>query len=162
MVDSLNVKNQQLTQQNYQLRQEIERVVQSTLSLRQWVEPAQSISADAQLPVGGLSPHHLSHPLPRQSVGARPHHERGVEQQSPTYEETAIASELAAKLRGGEAPSISDTLFTEEAERPQSLSSASRPRDLGGIWLITTIVVIIVTAFGAGFLVVSPFLRSSR
>ncbi|NER79923.1 MAG: hypothetical protein F6K42_10135, partial [Leptolyngbya sp. SIO1D8] len=51
-------------------------------------------------------------------------------------------------------------LFTEQPEgmRPLSKQLSSRP-DLGNLWLATTILLVIFTAFGAGFLIMRPLLN---
>ena len=132
MLDTVHAKNQQLAQQNQQLRYEIDRFVQSALHLRQVAEPAssfsQSVSQSVSQPVAAPEP-------------------------EPEFED------MAAKLRGAN-PVISEELFTEEPDRPQQISKTAKPKDLGGIWLTLTVIAIIFTAFGAGFLVVKPLLPS--
>jgi hypothetical protein len=54
-------------------------------------------------------------------------------------------------------------LYTEERldpNRPGQLSQ--RPSDLSGLWLAATILLIVVSAFGAGFLIMKPLLNNSR
>ncbi|HEY9698119.1 MAG TPA: hypothetical protein V6D10_12700 [Trichocoleus sp.] len=131
MLDTVHAKNQQLTQQNQQLRYEIDRFVQSALHLRQVAEPASSFSQSVSQPVS-------------QPVAAP---------EEPEFED------MAAKLRSAN-PVISEELFTEEPARPQQISKTAKPKDLGGIWLTLTVIAIIFTAFGAGFLVVKPLLPS--
>ncbi len=51
-------------------------------------------------------------------------------------------------------------LFTEQSgEYRSSALDASENREIGGIWLVLSIVLIIVTAFGAGFLIMKPLLN---
>ncbi|GAB4230800.1 MAG: hypothetical protein Kow00121_59520 [Elainellaceae cyanobacterium] len=138
MVNSLNQKNQELTLHNQKLRQEILRFAQAAMNLKVLVEPAQQPVSSAR----------------SSSSYAEP------EPVTPTLEETAAASAIAAKLRGVDADTAVESLFTEEQARPQRLTQ--KPRDLGGLWLILTITVIMVTAFGAGFLVVRPLLPTSN
>lgn len=132
MLDTVHAKNQQLTQQNQQLRYEIDRFVQSALRLRQVAEPTQSSSPSVS-------------PTVAQSV--------------PVSEPESTFEDMAAKLRATN-PVISEELFTEEPDRPQQISKTAKPKDLGGFWLTLTVIAIIVTAFGAGFLVVKPLLPS--
>ena len=132
MLDTVHAKNQQLTQQNQQLRYEIDRFVQSALRLRQVAEPTQSSNPS-------VSP--------------------AVAQSVHTSEPESNFEDMAAKLRAAN-PVMSEELFTEEPARPQQISKTAKPKDLGGVWLTLTIAAIIVTAFGAGFLVVKPLLPS--
>ena len=71
-------------------------------------------------------------------------------------ESTAEATAIAAKLRDA---LISDELFTEEG-LPLSRPESKPAKDFNGLWLTLTILLIIVTAFGAGFLVMKPFLSN--
>lgn len=154
MVDSLNAKNQELTLHNQKLRQEIHRFVQSAMNLRSLVEPVQT-------PVG--APRISDRP-------AKPTNQAQVDRRSsdpapssaPTLEETAAASVMAAKLRTPDSASFHTQLFTEEAESPRRIERERPTRDLGGLWLVLTILVIMVTAFGAGFWVVRPLLPTSN
>lgn len=51
-------------------------------------------------------------------------------------------------------------LFTEQSgEYRSSVLDASEGKEIGGIWLVLSIVLIIVTAFGAGFLIMKPLLN---
>lgn len=140
MVDSLNGKNQQLDQENYRLRQEVQRVVHSVLTLQPWIET---------LPEQGIS-------------GSKPRKGQPNIQNSasfserPTWEETAAATAIASKLRSPDLQS--GEWFTEEPATPQRVSQTASARNLGGFWLVLSVVTIIVTAFGAGFLIMRPFL----
>lgn len=137
MVDSLNSKNQDLTLQNQKLRQEIHRFAQSAIAL-------QSLVAPTQLPVN--SPKAAQHPQPAD--------------RHPSWEDAAAAAAIAAKLRANDPTSSYEELQTGLQELPH-LPQEKKPRNLGGLWLTLTIVVIMVTAFGAGFLVVRPLLPTS-
>ena len=142
ILESLNTKNQHLAQQNQQLRQEVERVVQLGLNLRHWVEsppPVDPINADSNT-------RHSAAP----SV---------LRQPDPSSEASAVASAIASKLRTAD---LSDQLFTEESALPQGRTSTKPIRDLNGLWLTVTILLIVVSAFGAGFLVMKPFLSGNR
>jgi hypothetical protein len=79
----------------------------------------------------------------------------------PTLEEAAAASRMAAQLRATD-PNATFTELRTEAVVGLSASPERRSRDLGGLWLMLTIVLIMVTAFGAGFFVVRPLLPSSK
>jgi hypothetical protein len=137
MLESLNTKNQHLAQQNQQLYQEVVCVVQQ--NLRHWVDAPQPVD-----PINASVPHAASQPDPY----------------APSSEATAVASAIASKLRAGEV--LQSDEFTEEAAQPIQLSEAKSAKDLNGLWLTLTIMFIIITAFGAGFLVMKPFLSGNR
>lgn len=51
-------------------------------------------------------------------------------------------------------------LFTEQSgEYRSSVLDTSENKEIGGIWLVLSIILIIVTAFGAGFLIMKPLLN---
>lgn len=131
MVDSLNAKNQDLTLQNQKLRLEIHRFAQSAIALKSLADSTQ------------LSSH------PASSLPVR-----------PSLEETAAASAIAAQLRAADTALAFEEVFTESQELP-NLPQEKKPKDLGGLWLTITILLIMVAAFGAGFLVVRPLLPTS-
>jgi hypothetical protein len=161
MLESLNTKNQQLTQQNHQLRKEVERVVQLGLNLQHWVETPPSIdpinsdlnaNVNANVNVGHSAtpfvvPSSLRQPTPN----------------SPSPEAAAVASAIAAKLRTSDSlDGLSSSLFTEEVALPHSSTDTKSPKDFSGLWLTITILLIVISAFGAGFLVMKPFLSGNR
>lgn len=148
MVDSLNAKNQDLTLQNQTLRQEIHRFAQSAIALKSLVEPN-------QLAVGAPK---LTQQTATRTNPSHPSHPEAAPQ--PSLEETATAAAIAARLRPIDPASPREELFTEAQALP-NLPQEKRPRNLGGLWLTLTIVLIMVTAFGAGFLVVRPLLPTS-
>ncbi|MGF1568183.1 MAG: hypothetical protein ACFCVD_08925 [Nodosilinea sp.] len=60
-------------------------------------------------------------------------------------------------------PQPPQRLYTEEQLEPSRSSQISnKTSDLSGLWLATTIVLIVVSAFGAGFLIMKPLLNNSR
>jgi hypothetical protein len=119
MVDSLNQKNQQLTQQNQAIRQEVERVVQASFNLQQIVE--------FTTPVG---------------VAVDPMEERFARSTAPD-------------------PLLSNQWLTEEPSRPYKIpKEPKKPRDLGNFGMGLTILLVVLTAFGLGFVAVKQLLPS--
>ena len=58
-----------------------------------------------------------------------------------------------------------DVFFTEQPTTPPNaiaLEDEEKSRFLGGIWLPLTLVVVIITAFSAGFLIVLPFIEADK
>jgi hypothetical protein len=151
MVDSLNAKNQDLTVQNHKLRQEIHRFAQTAIALQTIVEPP-------QVPVSPVNGSEHSSASNRTAGRTRIQPEARLE---PTLEEAAAATRIAAQLRATDPNAMFTQVLTEEPV-VSSLPSERHSRDLGGLWLMLTIVLIMVTAFGAGFFVVRPLLPSSK
>lgn len=145
MVDSLNAKGQELTLQNQRLRQEIHRFAQSAIALNALA--------------GGNPPAVNPSISPQSSQPAASRQAQAETALHPSLEETAAASAIADRLRTPDAASFEE-LFTEAQALP-NLPQEKKPRDLGGLWLTITILLIMVTAFGAGFLVVRPLLPTS-
>ena len=57
----------------------------------------------------------------------------------------------------------SPVLYTEQPTPSTHVhQSSARTSDLSGLWLATTILLVVVSAFGAGFLVMKPLLNNSR
>ena len=49
-------------------------------------------------------------------------------------------------------------LFTEQIGEYRNAADLEESKEIGGIWLVLSIILIIVTAFGAGFLIMKPLL----
>jgi TolA-binding protein len=138
MIESLNNRNQQLVQQNQMIRQEVERVVQASFNLQQIVDfttpPENGLNqtiADLSASLNpGLAPSPQNH-LPMESDPL---------QVSP-----------------GARPPFNE-LFTEEPSRPQSIQKQSK--DLGNMGILLTVLIVVLTAFGLGFLAVKQLLPS--
>lgn len=142
-METLTVQNQQLSQQNQQLRVEIERVVQSALQLRQ--------TADAHLPANQLS----VHPAP-----ASPSALQGLELHFQPPAAPVSAPNAAAPETLDPGATAPRSLFTEQEGKLRQSAPKERNTEMGGWWLAIVICFIIVTAFGTGFFVVRPLLPS--
>ncbi|MBD2021833.1 hypothetical protein H6F43_16755 [Leptolyngbya sp. FACHB-36] len=135
-LESLKQQNQQLTEQNQRLRSEIERVVQSTLQLHQL--------ADAQ-PVAVALPEAAPQPalVP-------------IEPLPPPKPKTPPRKRVP-KLEPAE-PTAPAPRFTEQEVQPRRTPQPERATEIGGLWLVLVIFLIVITAFGTGFLIVRPLL----
>lgn len=138
VMESLKLQNQQLLQQNQQLRIEIERVVQSALQLRQVADGQATVNPaiQSQEPTG-LELHFSSNPV----------------------------AEVITPAPAGPTPPQADSapakkpLFTGQQEPlPRRSTGSDRPAEVGGWWLALVIFLIVLTAFGTGFLIVRPLL----
>ncbi|MBF2033925.1 MAG: hypothetical protein IGR92_00245 [Leptolyngbyaceae cyanobacterium T60_A2020_046] len=160
-VEALSQQNQQLMRQNKLLRNEIQRFVYAADQLGQFVGVAPTPAA----------------PAPEARVPApRPEREpqaRRAEPPEPTYADVAMPDSLAIVPRDRDhAPerprqprpksprgSGKPRLFTEQREEARPYGQLSpRSPDLGNLWLATTILLVVFTAFGAGFLIMRPLL----
>ncbi|MDX2216956.1 MAG: hypothetical protein SFY66_27065 [Oculatellaceae cyanobacterium bins.114] len=162
MMESMTAQNQHLVRQNQLLRQEIERVVHSALTLQQIAGGSQSpVAARNGVPNGVIvAPSTATHPeaiadLVRQA--ARPPQPR-VERSAPTPDMATPAAPPAQPTPSEPNDALTNDLFSEIAEEPHRHEKRPPAKDMGGFWLTATIAVIVVTAFGAGFLVVRPLL----
>jgi hypothetical protein len=137
LLESANDQNQRLTQQNQQLRQEIESLVQSAFKLQQIINPSSRPAPPAnsdRAEASGDSP-----------SGANP---QVVKPQTEPH---------PAGLNPTESFPFADNLVFEQKEEPRYRLSSPKARDLSGLWLAIAIVVIIVSAFGAGFVIMRLF-----
>lgn len=139
MVDSLNAKNQQMVQENQKLRQEVQRVIHTVMMLQPWVEPIH----------GEFTP-----VAPAQTSAQASYR--------PTWEESSAAAAVAAKLRGANDLQPSEEWITEQSALPHQASQTKPARNMGGLWLTLTVIAIIISAFGAGFLIMRPFLPTGK
>jgi len=159
MLDSLKTHNQQLVQQNQQLRREVETVVQVSQQLQQVVNSAQSVTQTGmpQMPsvkfnfsVEPESPP----PATSQTNSALP-------QAPPAPQTVAFPFPLPEpEPTAASMPQpLPEQLFTEVPEIPYRLrSKPKKASDLSGLWLAIAIFLIVIAAFGGGYLVVRPLL----
>jgi hypothetical protein len=144
LLDSVNTQNQYMTRQNQQLRQEVDRLVQSSLTLQQLVQTGQNHAAASDVA------RQQAEAVAAQLRPARP------PQPTPLAAPPAAQPPPNTKADKDDAP-----LFTEESVAPLALDDESSPREINGVWLWLIVFVIIVTAFVAGFMVVKPLLPSN-
>ncbi|KAM3110018.1 hypothetical protein [Phormidesmis sp. 146-33] len=139
-MEALTQQNQQLAKQNQQLRQEIERAAQSAIHLRQIVTNLPPVSS-AEIPT--------------------PRMEMPIE--SPSVPTIPSRPPVAPKPARTESVFAPETIVYEQESQPRrKIQSEKKPGELGGWWLGLVIVLIVVSAFGTGFLIVRPLLPSSN
>ena len=149
MLESLNNQNQQLYDQNQQLRREIEKVVHSAIYLKQVADSS----------VTGTRQADFIHPEMRsessdisylRQLNKHPH--------PPAVNPPTLGVEAFDE---GEPliPIFQEKLVTEQAQgRYRRNSQLDRNAEINGWWLTLAIVLIVVTAFGAGYLFMRPLL----
>ncbi|OKH41059.1 hypothetical protein NIES2119_01415 [[Phormidium ambiguum] IAM M-71] len=150
MLESLNNQNQQLYEQNQQLRREIEKVVHSAIYLKQ--------VADASTP--GIRQQDFIHPEMRsesidisylRQLNKRPYPQTPVNPPVLGVEAFDDGEPLM--------PMFQEKLVTEQVQgRYRRNSQLDRNSEINGWWLTLAIVLIVVTAFGAGYLFMRPLL----
>src|ERR671932_685151 len=149
IVESLKSQNQQLVKQNQQLRQQVEKVVQSAQHLQQIVASFGSVS-DAEVP----RPQPTIPPEPP-FVAPPPPHPRAA----------SIPEEFVPPPQNPEPvppPPYRETLVIEQEERPRRTPPSEGLSDVSGWMLLVAILLIVLTAFGLGFLIVRPLLNNSN
>jgi hypothetical protein len=170
-LDVVTSHNQKLVQENQQLRQEITKIIQSSLDLQKLV--------DAPAPSSPAVPHHqdvqyqpqpISIPRNQNEVRytnnppttsapplqqARDLHKVKVKKATftrPRQESTAPVMDMNFPM--------TETVFIEEQQVRDHRSPRSESKGLNGWWLIITIILIMVTGFATGYLIVRPLFQN--
>src|ERR687886_3054711 len=149
IVESLKSQNQQLVKQNQQLRQQVEKVVQSAQHLQQIVASFGSVS-DAEVP------------RPQPTMPPEP---RFVAPPPPPPRAASIPEEFAPPPHNPEPvpPPYTETLVIEQEDSRSHRSPSSEGlSDVSGWMLLVAILLIVLTAFGTGFLIVRPLLNNNN
>jgi hypothetical protein len=164
-LNTLTAKNQQITQENQLLRQEMTKLIQSCLRLQKLVDfPVQPPTVPNN-PPPRTAPEGKSTAQPSASAKARPR------QQAPRPRPPA-GSEVPGK-KGQPSPvsvpvmemmpPTPQPVFIEEQEVRYYASTEPETKEISGWWLVISILLIMLTAFSAGYLVVRPlFEHQSR
>ncbi|MFB2834577.1 hypothetical protein [Floridanema evergladense] len=148
MLESLNNQNQLLQEQNQQLRREIEKVVHSALYLKQLADASGS----------GIRQADFIHPEMRsESIDIS-----YLRQLNKTQPNPALNPSMGVEaFDDGEPimPIFQEKLVTEQVQgRYRRNSQLDRDAEINGWWLTLAIVLIVVTAFSAGYLFIRPLL----
>ncbi len=191
LVESLTQQNQQLGQQNLVLRQEMLKFAESAAQLKQAVESSAPLtdlasrstpSFSTEMPLGvampAVQPRSEAPPSQTRLQASEPEAD-GLAQEGMAGLTSQFTQMLKPKAKAPakagakppakppakrpQPPTPPQMLYTEERLEP---SRPGQPQeksvDLSGLWLATTIVLIVVSAFGAGFLIMKPLLNNSR
>jgi hypothetical protein len=149
-VNSLKAQNQQLLKQNQQLRQEVEKVVHSAQRLQQVVE---SFGTDSRVevprpkPVMQPEPRLVPPPAPPRPAPSVPVVEFPPPQEHPEHDFSPYGETLVIEQE--------DT----RSRRPRQSEGFS---EVSGWMLVVAILLIVLTAFGTGFLIVRPLLQNQN
>jgi hypothetical protein len=170
LLDSLKTHNQQLVQQNQQLRREVETVVQASIYLQQAVNSAQSVSQTGMPQMTPVKKFNLTVESPRLaslpfSADYSVPNDTSTPNPAPppptvNFPFPMAAAEPTAPSLDEKLPDkLPEKLFTEVPETPYRLrSQPKKTSDLSGLWLAIAIFLIVIAAFGAGYVVVRPLL----
>lgn len=177
LVDSLTQQNQQLGQQNLYLRQEMLKFATSAAHLKQVVD-----SGSATAGPGSQATAYPLHPIavepPRMTATEAMGTADGLEEGGQGFGGVAQLTNQVTQVFGYRAKATPEAnkpmpprtkrpqprrLYMEERLDPSRPGRGQdRHADLSGLWLAATILLIVVSAFGAGFLIMRPLLNTSR
>lgn len=153
-LDALTAKNKQLVQENQLLRNEVRKVVQSFLHLQKLVgSDATSSSDQAQ-----DSSFDVKSPNNRPVTDTHPHQPVSRSRQPATPQVTnnkSHRSSFSVPIVDINAP-IPHTVLIEEQEVAYYPTTQTETKQINGWWLAITILLIMLTAFAAGYLIVRP------
>lgn len=146
MVDSLSNQNNHLTNQNHLLRQNIHQMVQVALQLGHHAGVAHPAEAE------------MTFSIPSVQTPGYPPVEQLVE--PPPLEPQSMMPEAAPSHPQRPRKAELSKIFTEQSgeKRRYSLESPTSG-SMSTLWLIVSIAIIILTAFGAGFLIMRPLIN---
>ena len=132
MVDSLSAQNNHLTNQNHLLRQNIHQMVQVALQLGHYA----GVAHPSEIEMTVSTPPAVPQREPQQIV------------QPPT----------APKIQKRPKANLSRVFTEESGEHRRYGLDPSASGSLSTLWLIASVAIIILTAFGAGFLIMRPLI----
>ncbi|MDM9582253.1 hypothetical protein [Nostoc sp. GT001] len=159
-LNALTTQNQQLTQENQLLRQEITKVVESFSRLQNFVDShatanypqASQVSGDVQ----SAAKQPVTQPRSPQQV-SRSH--PSVVSKQPA--EKSRHQDFSAPVMEMNFP-IPEPVLIEEQQVSYYSTTEPDVKGLNGWWLIITILLIMLTAFSAGYFVVRPLFEHQK
>jgi cobalamin biosynthesis Mg chelatase CobN len=166
-MNSLSEQNQKLKGENQLLRQEITKAVQSIMQLQKSTEPLASYNPELYTPANfDREINQIYQPVtePRQSANRSRNSSGNPQQQKSRPRKSSNSSAPKKQFRPEPTPEyfpVSEPVYFEEQEVRYYPSRKKEPPEANGWVLVIAIVLIIVTAFGAGYLVVRPLLQNN-
>lgn len=150
-LDALTSQNHQLEQENQLLRQEITKVVKSCLHLQKFVASSPKPSHSQPTDAAGEVKSPATATRPRQQASSQP---------PPVVNEKSHDSEFFAPVEITQP--IPETFFIEEQEVNYYPPMEKKLKQFSGWWLAITILLIMLSAFGAGYLIVQPLFENQN
>lgn len=155
MLDAITAQNKQLVQENQLLRQEIAKVVQSFSHLQNWVDNSTTASSKQIPHVSGDLKGQTNHP-----VNQVRQQQRVSRLYSPVASENVhdgfSSSHFSPPVLETISP-IPEPVFIEEEEVRYYPNNEPEPKQVSAWSLIIAILLIVLTAFGVGYVIVRPF-----
>jgi len=172
-LDVITSHNHKLVQENQQLRQEITKVIQSCLELQKLVTTPSPSSPAAFPPDNEVKYQPQPQPTPRNhhevkhinkpTITATPPRQqtnrprpKTVIKATPTQNRR---QESVVPVKDINLP-VSETALLEEKEVRYYSQSQSESKGLNAWWLTITIIIIMITGFAAGYLIVRPLFQN--
>lgn len=152
-LEALTAQNQQLQQENQLLRQEITKVAQSFIHLQKLVDyhpqPSSQPTADADHEVKSSAKKPVSEVRPPQKAPRpRPVVNEVPKNKSPNSSFSVPVEEINYTMP--------EPILIEEQQVSYYSPMEKTVKEFSGWWLAITIFLIMLTAFGAGYLIVRP------
>lgn len=148
MLDALTAQNKQLVQENQLLRQEITKVVQSFSHLQNLVDTSPATKHNQIPHANGDLKSQTRHPVNQVRQQQRVSH-----LYSP-----AVPENVPDGLGSSDfSPPVPEPVFIEEEEVRYYPDSEPEPKQFSAWSLVIAILLIILTAFGVGYVIVRPF-----
>jgi hypothetical protein len=155
-LDVVTAHNQKLAQENQLLRQEIAKVIQSFAYLQQLTEssviPNTYPDSNNYVEVKPTPKPPVGEPRPRQPK-ERPR--QPVAREVPPQRRR---EEFSVPVGHGGFPTV-DPVYIKEQQVRYYATRRPESKELSGWWLFLTIVLIMITGFGAGYLIVRPLFQ---
>lgn len=170
-LDVVTSHNQKLAQENQQLRQEITKVIQSCLELQKLVDasvpndpltarPDEEIKYKTQYQPKDRNNNEVIHKTKPKVTAAPPR------QETKTKKKAVIKTTHYQNRHQGDAKNMThnkfaytETVFTDE-KGSRFYQSMSNVKELSGWQLLITIVLIMITGFAAGYVIVRPLFQN--
>ncbi|MDB9373375.1 ELKS/Rab6-interacting/CAST family protein [Nodularia sphaerocarpa] len=151
-LDTVTNQNHQLEQENQLLRQEITKVIQSCSHLQKFVDsPPQPSHPQATHAAG-----EVKSPATAATAASQP--QKVSRQRPPVVKEKSHDTDFSAPVEINQI--IPETFFIEEQEVNYYSPTEKKVNEFSGWWLAVTILLIMLTAFGAGYLIVRPLFEN--
>ena len=171
-LDVVTNHNQKLAQENQQLRQEITKVIESCLELQKLVDASapsspvapqshQEVKSLTQLQPPPSNNHEVTYTNKPKVTTAPPR------QETKPQKKAAIKNTHSQNHHQGVAVSATDinatetkAVFIEEKKVRYSRPNISKAKELSGWHLLISIVLIMITGFAAGYVIVRPLFQN--
>jgi hypothetical protein len=154
-LNALTTQNQQLAQENQLLRQEITKVVESFSRLQNFVDS----HATPSYHQASQASDHVQSAGKQPVTPARP--PQKVSRSRPPVPKKSHRQDFSTPVMEMNFP-IPETVFIEEQQISYYSTTEPDAKGLSGWWLVITMLLIMLTAFSAGYFVVRPLFEHQK